>query len=161
MRSLNRKRHTMTRLLAAILTWALVAGQVMQPVYAQLTPLGDVPIAAKVAAKPNIVYTLDDSGSMQLNYTPDYVVSAGANVTIGTITRVGLLATATGVGANTIAAGDFVTIAGASPAAYDGYFKVVTILSPSSFTYTMLAVPATSPATTLAGYANKIVVTSS
>ena len=74
MRSQNRTRQPMTRMLAGILTWALVAGQVMQPVYAVLTPLADVPIAAKVAAKPNIVYTLDDSGSMQLSYVPEFVV---------------------------------------------------------------------------------------
>ena len=74
MRSQHRTRQPMTRILAGILTWALVAGQVMQPVYAVLTPLADVPIAAKVAAKPNIVYTLDDSGSMQLSYIPEFVV---------------------------------------------------------------------------------------
>ena len=30
----------------------------------ELTVLSDLPIAAKVTAKPNILYTLDDSGSM-------------------------------------------------------------------------------------------------
>ena len=41
--------------------------------YAATTTLTDQPIAAKVAAKPNIIYTLDDSGSMALTYIPDYV----------------------------------------------------------------------------------------
>src|SRR5664279_668855 len=39
------------------------------------TALSDVPIAAKVAAKPNIIYTLDDSGSMTLSHVPDYVIA--------------------------------------------------------------------------------------
>src|SRR4030095_15268297 len=34
------------------------------------------PIAAKVAAKPNIVYTVDDSGSMASNFIPDFVTSS-------------------------------------------------------------------------------------
>ncbi len=76
MRYPNPTRRASTRLLAGILTWTFVLGQVMQPVYAQTTPLGDVPIAAKVAAKPNIVYTLDDSGSMNLNFLPDFVTAA-------------------------------------------------------------------------------------
>ena len=67
-----RHDRTMTRMLASIVTWALIAGQVMQPVYAVLTTLGDIPVAAKVCAKPNIVYTLDDSGSMSLNYVPGF-----------------------------------------------------------------------------------------
>ena len=41
--------------------------------YAATTTLTDQPIAAKVAAKPNIIFTLDDSGSMSLNYSPDFV----------------------------------------------------------------------------------------
>jgi len=152
----------MMRMLASIVTWALIAGQVMQPVYAVLTPLGDVPVAAKVAAKPNIVYTLDDSGSMQNNYLPDFATSAGATVNIGTITRpaASLIATATGLGANTIAAGDFITIAGATPPEFDGYFQVLTKPTGTSLTYKMLAVPATSPAGIAAGYAGKIIVTS-
>jgi type IV pilus assembly protein PilY1 len=73
MQTANPTHRAAMRMLASVLTWALVAGQVMQPVYAVLTPLGDIPIAAKVAAKPNIVYTLDDSGSMASNYIPDFV----------------------------------------------------------------------------------------
>jgi type IV pilus assembly protein PilY1 len=42
------------------------------------TTLTDIPIASKVTAKPNIFYTLDDSGSMNLSYIPDYVIGAGA-----------------------------------------------------------------------------------
>jgi type IV pilus assembly protein PilY1 len=39
------------------------------------TVLTDLPIAAKVAAKPNLLYTLDDSGSMSLAYIPDSVIT--------------------------------------------------------------------------------------
>ena len=59
------------RWLALALMWTLVLGQTMQQALAA-TALADVPIAAKVTAKPNIVYTVDDSGSMALNYIPDY-----------------------------------------------------------------------------------------
>src|SRR5260221_7375479 len=73
----NPTRHASSRMLAAVLTWAMILGQLTQPVYAQLTPLADIPIAAKVTAKPNIVYTVDDSGSMNSNFIPDFV-TAGA-----------------------------------------------------------------------------------
>ena len=46
MRDQTPTRPTMTRIIAGILTWAFIAGQITQPVYAVLTPLGDVPIAA-------------------------------------------------------------------------------------------------------------------
>lgn len=39
------------------------------------TTLSDQPIQAKVAAKPNLLYTLDDSGSMMLSYIPDSVMT--------------------------------------------------------------------------------------
>ena len=59
------------RWLALALMWTLVLGQTMQQAIAA-TALADVPIASKVTAKPNIVYTVDDSGSMALNYIPDF-----------------------------------------------------------------------------------------
>ena len=90
-----RTGRPMMRMLASILTWALVAGQVVQPVHAVLTPLNDAPIAAKVSAKPNIVYTLDDSGSMQLNYIPEFVISSAPTVAISALTRAGAVAKAT------------------------------------------------------------------
>jgi type IV pilus assembly protein PilY1 len=42
--------------------------------HAATTTLSNLPIASKVTAKPNIVYTLDDSGSMSYNYIPDYTI---------------------------------------------------------------------------------------
>ena len=58
--------------LVALVSVSLVFGPLAESVYATPTPLADVPIAAKVAAKPNIVYTLDDSGSMQYHYLPEF-----------------------------------------------------------------------------------------
>ncbi len=68
--SLRRFGH---QALVALVSVSLVVGPVAQPAYGALTLLADVPIAAKVAANPNIVYTVDDSGSMNLNYVPDFV----------------------------------------------------------------------------------------
>ena len=80
-------RRRATRALCALLAFAMTFAPVTAA-YAAPTPLADVPIAAKVTAKPNIVYTLDDSGSMQYNYLPDYVVNAAANVSVS-LTRIG------------------------------------------------------------------------
>ena len=72
---MNKNRHSMfRRALASVLTLTLAIGPIGGTAYAALTPLADVPIAAKVAAKPNIVYSLDDSGSMNLNFLPDFVI---------------------------------------------------------------------------------------
>ena len=54
---------------------ALAFGPLSEPAYAATTVLSDLPIASKVTAKPNIMYTFDDSGSMTGNYIPDFVVS--------------------------------------------------------------------------------------
>ncbi len=46
------------------------------PAYAALTDLASQPlanVAGTAAVKPNILYVLDDSGSMMQQYTPDYV----------------------------------------------------------------------------------------
>ena len=57
---------------AVALTMAL--GLFAESALAATATLADLPIASKVTAKPNIVYTLDDSGSMAYNYIPDYTV---------------------------------------------------------------------------------------
>ncbi len=68
-RTTNRKRN-LTRLAAAlyVTTGALA--------YAATTDLSDTPLAnvsGTAAVKPNIMFLLDDSGSMMQQYTPDYV----------------------------------------------------------------------------------------
>ena len=153
MRNQQRTPRTPMRMLASFLTWLLVVGQVLQPVYAVLTPLGDVPAASKVAAKPNIVYTLDDSGSMQYNYLPDFVVNAGATLPLTNITRAAAVATATGSAANiaTLSVGDFVTIAGANPPEFNGYFQI-TGKTATTFTYTLTVIPVAVTTTVAAGY---------
>jgi len=54
---------------------ALALAPVGPGVYAAATVLSDLPIAAKVAAKPNLLYTLDDSGSMMLSHIPDFTMT--------------------------------------------------------------------------------------
>ena len=72
---MNNNRHSpFRRAVALALTLTLAIGPMGGTAYAALTPLADVPIAAKVAAKPNIVYSLDDSGSMDLNFLPDFTI---------------------------------------------------------------------------------------
>jgi type IV pilus assembly protein PilY1 len=132
----------MQRWLAGALAWMLIAGQAVLPVYAQSVPprLADSPIAAKVNAKPNIIYTLDDSGSMQLNYIPEYVVDAAPATAISTLVTGGtMIATATVASTAALNTGDWVTITGASPAGYNGYWQI-TVTDGTHFTYNVGAV---------------------
>jgi hypothetical protein len=148
--------------------------------YGAATPLADVPIAAKITAKPNVIYTLDDSGSMQYNFLPDYVTNAAANITGITLTRQGPVAATTPpppmvyrartnclAGLLSVNVGDYVNVIGATQPEYNGFFKVVNKLTggaPCSATtayieYEVGAV-ATSPITTAAGYGSIQISTS-
>ena len=103
MRTFLSTRGTLGRLVSRLIVCSLIAGQVVLPVQAAPTALADVPIAAKVSAKPNIVYTLDDSGSMQYNYLPDAVTSAGASIPLTGVVAASVgatLATGTPTSAN-------------------------------------------------------------
>src|SRR5664279_4415715 len=60
--------------LAGAVALTLALGFVGGSANAATTTLANLPIASKVTAKPNIVYTLDDSGSMSYNYIPDYTI---------------------------------------------------------------------------------------
>ncbi|MCC7039177.1 MAG: hypothetical protein IT516_02580 [Burkholderiales bacterium] len=144
--------------LNAFLAWTMVLWPVTS-VYGAPTPLADVPIAAKVSAKPNIIFTLDDSGSMQLNFLPDYAVpltaqektNAGRVIRLGGITRVGSTATATAYDSiNDVNVGDFVNIVGAVQPEYNGFVEV-TSKTPTKFTYEVSGTPVT-PATVAPGY---------
>jgi hypothetical protein len=159
MRTFLSGRGTFGRLVARLIVSILITAQVVLPVQAAPTALADIPIAAKVTAKPNIVYTLDDSGSMQNNFLPDYVTNVGATIVI-TITSSGTTATASG-GVNALAVGDFVNVVGAAQAPYNGYFQILTKPSATKFTYTMASTPAVTTATVAPGYGNIQVVTSS
>ena len=74
------------RALAGLVAVTLAAGPGIQTAYGALTELSDLPIASKVTAKPNILYTLDDSGSMNLNYLPVFVVNSYYRNGTGTAT---------------------------------------------------------------------------
>ncbi|MCC7326109.1 MAG: hypothetical protein IT521_04825 [Burkholderiales bacterium] len=159
MRTSTPTRSTATRFLATLLAWTFIFGQTVQGAYAVTTPLADVPIAAKVAAKPNIVYTLDDSGSMQYNYLPDYLTSTSATVNIN-LSRVGSVATSSSNSAFTaLNVGDWVSIIGANQPEYNGYFQITDKPTTTKFSYDVTGTPAT-PATVAPGYGYIQVVTS-
>jgi len=143
MRTSNRPRSALSRALTTVLTLTLVVAQNLQPVYAALTALADVPIAAKVAAKPNIFYTLDDSGSMQYNYIPDYVASAVTNVAVTKITRVGTLATVQVAATAALFVGQYINIMGADQPEYNGQFVINTIPTGTTFTIVVPSTPIT------------------
>lgn len=71
-----KRQHSapLRRSLAALLAFLTGFGPITPLALAAPTPLADGPINVHIKAKPNIVYTLDDSTSMQLDFLPDYVV---------------------------------------------------------------------------------------
>ncbi|MFO1325000.1 MAG: PilC/PilY family type IV pilus protein [Burkholderiales bacterium] len=165
MRTGNPLRLTAKRFIAALMAWTMVFAQV-ETAYAALTALADIPIAAKVAAKPNIVYTLDDSGSMKFNFLPDYITSTSSVIPISNITRSavapGTTATATLTAANNalLSVGDFITINGVSPPEYNGFFVITAKPTLTTFTYTLASVPVGTTTVVAAGYAQRQVVVS-
>jgi hypothetical protein len=77
-----------------------------------------------------------------------------AGQTISTITHVTTVATLTTTTAHGLTTGDYVTIAGTTPAAYSGEFQI-TVTGTNTFTYTMLTDPlanASSVGTYIYGY---------
>ena len=86
------KSHKSTgwrRATAGLVAVTLAVGPAIQAARAASTELSDLPIASKVTAKPNILYTLDDSGSMSLNYIPAYTVNSYYRGGAGTTTCTG------------------------------------------------------------------------
>ncbi|HEY8242013.1 MAG TPA: PilC/PilY family type IV pilus protein [Casimicrobiaceae bacterium] len=61
------------RALSGVLAFLIGFGPITPLAFAA-TPLADGPINVNIQARPNIVFTLDDSTSMQLDFLPDYVV---------------------------------------------------------------------------------------
>ena len=58
------------RLLVSGLAFLLIGG----PAFAGTTDISNVPLSAgSQSAMPNLLFTLDDSGSMAWDYLPDYV----------------------------------------------------------------------------------------
>ena len=64
----------MRRALAGFLAFLTGFGPLTPLALAAETPLADAPISVSIKAHPNIVFTMDDSTSMQLDFLPDYVV---------------------------------------------------------------------------------------
>lgn len=62
---------TIRRSVAQTLLVCLVSGQPIQTVQAASTDIADIPMAVKNTAGPNIMFTLDDSGSMQFEVVPE------------------------------------------------------------------------------------------
>ncbi len=62
------------RLTSGALAFLIGFGPMTPLALAAPTPLADGPINVSIRAHPNIVFTLDDSTSMQLEFLPDYVV---------------------------------------------------------------------------------------
>ena len=93
MSSIHRPHSRFARCLATALALSMLTPQWATVAYGASTPLADVPIAAKVTAKPNIVYTLDDSGSMAFTYSPDFSIlnycKGNAATTACTVSRNG------------------------------------------------------------------------
>ena len=71
--------------------------------------------------------------------------------TISTLTSSGTTCTLVTTVAHGLVTGNQVTITGASPAAYNGTFRI-TVTNGTTFTYTALSAPATSPASPLGSY---------
>lgn len=78
------------------------------------------------------------------------VASSSTALGISSITHVGAVATLTTASAHGLITGNQITVAGAVPTAYNGTY-VITVTSPTTFTYTMASTPA-SNATTVGSY---------
>lgn len=82
----------------------------------------------------------------------------GTGATISSITFVGTTATVTTATPHGLSAGNTVTVSGATPTAYNVTTVAITILSPTTFSYTMGSTPA-SNATVVGSYAYALAVT--
>ena len=82
-------------------------------------------------------------GSVRFNTTLQTFegYSTYSGQTISTITNVTTTATLTTATAHNLTSGTFITVSGATPAAYNGTFSI-TVVDATSFTYTMLTDPA-------------------
>ena len=82
------------RALAGTMAFLIAFGPIAPMAAYAATPLAEAPINVSIKAKPNIVFTLDDSTSMQLDFLPDYVVINSLNNALTNYCR-----SATGLGA--------------------------------------------------------------
>jgi type IV pilus assembly protein PilY1 len=76
---MNRKISLAKRMVA----YGVIASMAAQPVFAAPTDISTVPLASASGGNymPNLLFTLDDSGSMAFNYLPDYVNDSNSCMT--------------------------------------------------------------------------------
>src|SRR5512144_2944679 len=71
---MNRRRRTaFTKCIVAFVAVALELQPLAAPAATILETLAEVPIQGLNPVKPNIMFTMDDSGSMGWDFLPDYV----------------------------------------------------------------------------------------
>jgi len=89
----------------------------------------------------------------------DWITTANTSTaqTISSITHVGTVATMTTASAHGLVTGNQITVAGATPTAYNGTF-IVTVTGATTLTYTMLSTPV-SDATTVGTYSVALYIT--
>lgn len=97
-----------------------------------------ITLSGAIAAGYNGTYTITviDASTFSIVLASPPVLP----VTISSITQVTTAATLTTATAHGLSTGDTITVAGATPAAFNGTF-VITVTSPLIFTYTMLSAP--------------------
>ena len=68
---MNTRQPTWRKAVAYAAIYSLIFGQTVAAVQAASTDISDVPMAVKNQVAPNIMFTLDDSGSMQWEFLPE------------------------------------------------------------------------------------------
>src|SRR5215218_3351241 len=68
---MKQRKHFWRKAVASIVAYALAFGQIAPAAYAASTDISDIPLAVKNQVAPNIMMTLDDSGSMQWEFLPE------------------------------------------------------------------------------------------
>jgi hypothetical protein len=92
------------------------------------------------ALEPTNLYQTTNGGGSWSEIASTSSSPAGKNVAaaaVSSLTRSGTTATVTTSAANSVLYGDIVTIAGATPAAYDGTFTVTGVTNSTTFTYSV------------------------
>jgi hypothetical protein len=110
---------------------------------------GSLKVPSGTLAQRNV----NSLGALRFNSTYGYFegcVAVTLGQTIATITRVSTLATLTTSTDHGLTTGTFVTISGATPAAYNGTFSII-VTGVNTFTYVMASTPA-SDATVVGSY---------
>lgn len=68
---MNTRQRFWRKAVASAVIYSLIFGQTVQAAQAASTDISDVPMAVKNQVAPNIMFTLDDSGSMQWEFLPE------------------------------------------------------------------------------------------